>query len=483
MKHLILAGILLTLPYPNIFAESSTSSAETNPISLVENHLLPAVTIKGQPLPYKNLKSEMERYNVPSVSIAVIDKGALAWTAAFGIKDVRTKEKVNEDTLYQGASFSKFLTAVTALELVEQGKLHLDTDVNFSLKTWKIPKNKFTQNTPVTLRELLSHTGGINIAGFNGYCNGEPIPSLKDLLTGHSPAKIPGVKVEREPGKEWSYSGGGYLILQQLIEDATGSSFSDYMKKTLFEPLGMIHSNFEEPLSKKNSTNAASGHDGKGIPIENKWCVFPELAAAGVWTTPKDIALLLIRLQKIQNNPSTPLLSENMLKEMLTPQKNHWGLGPELSGSNRQIEYSHKGAHKGYRNIFLAFPYLGQGAVVMTNGENGDILYQEIIRSIADVYKWPQRHYRETTILDLPVQELKNFLGTYSSTNGDFKISITLDNNQLIIHYQNSLSFKIYPETKEKLIVLENGDEFIFKDTPQGIRVEFPNQNQILLRN
>jgi len=179
----------------------------------------------------------MKHYDVPGVSIAVFDNGQILWVRGYGLADISANKPVTPETLFQAASISKSVTAFAALQLVEQGKLNLDEDVNLKLVSWKVPENAFTRNEKVTLRRLLSHTAGLNVASFGGYLASEPLPTTAQVLDGQKPASNEPVRVDNIPGKEFRYSGGGYVAVQLLLMDVTHKTFPELMHELVFEPL------------------------------------------------------------------------------------------------------------------------------------------------------------------------------------------------------------------------------------------------------
>lgn len=231
----------------------------------------------------------MAALHVPGVSIAVIHDGKIEWANGYGVVSLGGAP-VTPETLFQAASISKPLTAMAVMHLVQTGKLNLDTDVNLYLKSWKIPSNSFTEKTKITLRELLSHTAGMTVHGFPGYASDATLPTLLQVLNGAKPANSPAIYADIAPGSEWRYSGGGFVIAQQLLLDTTGKPFPAFMKETVLIPAGMSHSTYEQPLPRSRMTEAAMPYRSNGQPTPGGPHVYPEMSAAGLWTTPSDLA-------------------------------------------------------------------------------------------------------------------------------------------------------------------------------------------------
>ncbi len=330
-----------------------------------------------------DLPAAMQALHIPSVSVAVIERGRLDWARAFGTG-------ATADTLYQAASLSKLVTAVAALRLVEQGRLALDRNVNDELTAWRLPDSALTRGHPVTLRGLLSMTGGVGVPGYIGYAPGQPLPNLIQILDGAPPANSPPVRVEYVPGTRYAYSGGGYEIVQALIETATRRSFAEAMQELIFRPLGMTNSTFVQPLPPALARKAAEGHDASGAPLPGGWRVVPELAAGGLWSTPTDLAKLLIAIADAFQGRSTTFLSPAMARTMVTRQGGGpYGLGGAVAGSGSDLVLMKRGQNVGYQSYMLIFPETGQGMVVMSGSDNGTTLATALIRSAAVVYRWP----------------------------------------------------------------------------------------------
>jgi CubicO group peptidase (beta-lactamase class C family) len=187
-----------------------------------------------------DLAEAMRKLHIPSVNVALIEDGQLAWSHTFGTAP--------GNAIYQAASLSKLVTAVAALRLVDRGALDLDRNVNDDLTGWRVPENDLTRDHPVTLRALLSMTGGIGVPGYLGYEPGQKLPTLAKILDGAPPANSPPVRVEAIPGSRYAYSGGGFEIVQALIEAATKMNFQDALQDLLLRPAGMKKSYFLQPL-------------------------------------------------------------------------------------------------------------------------------------------------------------------------------------------------------------------------------------------
>jgi CubicO group peptidase (beta-lactamase class C family) len=414
--------------------ESIRGNSVDDRVNRIVNGLSPAAIIKGQPLPAMTLTDRMKYYHVPGVSITFFDNGQIAWARGYGLADIAAHKPVTPETLFQAASVSKSVTALAALRLVQQGKLNLDEDVNRKLTSWKVPDNGFTKNEKVTLRRLLSHTAGLTVFGFAGYKAGEPLPTTQQILNGEKPANNEAVRVGTEPGREFRYSGGGYVAVQLLLMDVTGKSFPALMHDLVFEPLEMTHSTFEEPLPKSLWPNAAQPYDINGEPVQGGWSIDPEMAPAGLWTTPSDLGRFAIEIQKAYAGQSK-LISSTLGHQMLSYQsKEIYGLGFALGPRGHAVRFWHSGSNDGYKCLFEGYPEIGQGLVVMTDGDGGLRLISEIQRSVAQEYDWPDGRVEEHALAKIDPAALGAYTGVYLF-GGLFKFTITQQNGKLYVQY------------------------------------------------
>jgi CubicO group peptidase (beta-lactamase class C family) len=357
-------------------------------IQTVENGLLE----KQNDPPWKRMRLEdrMAYYNVPGVSIAVIDDGRIAWTKGYGVLENGSVQPVTPETLFQPASLGKPIVAMAALHFVETGLLDLDRDVNEQLASWQVPENSLTQHERVTLRRLLSHSAGVTVAGFVGYRQGVAVPNLQQILDGLPPANSDPILVDITPGTLERYSGGGYMIVQQLLEDVTGQPLAETIRQVVLDSLAMTSSTLEWPLPEGLRLLAAHGHRADGRPIAGGWHTYPEVGAgASMWSTPSDISRFIIQLMDAYRGDGGDLVSQAMATEMLTPQINNRGLGPLVYDDGGDLFYfMHPGANDGYKSVMVGYPERRQGVVIMTNGDNGDLLWHEILNSISAEYGW-----------------------------------------------------------------------------------------------
>lgn len=429
----------------------------------VESGLVPTLFLKGESVTPVHLEKRMEQYNVPAVSVAVIDHGKVVWAAGYGTA-------CTTETRFQTASIGKPVTAMAIMKLVEEGKVNLDEDVNIYLTSWKLEGTK--PGEKVTLRMLLSHTAGVNVGGFAGFSPNEALPpSTVDLLNGkHSSGGGEKIQVVQIPGSKWNYSGGGYLVLQQVIEDVVNKdkalsekeTFAQIIERMVFKPLGMVESSYSVPAAK-----AAAGHDQEGKPISGNYHLYPEQAAAGFWTTASDLAKILIEVQ-LSFKGEGKILGPQTTREMLTPQSGtefSGGLGLGVKEMGDVTYFNHGGHNAGYHTMMVGFAGSGQGAIVMTNGENGEFLHRELIGSIAKAYNWGFRKPEPLVTTDANPATFGQYTGTYivEGTNPVQQINISLRDGKL--YSQNPVlpfECRLYPIGENQFKMVESDETYSF---------------------
>jgi CubicO group peptidase (beta-lactamase class C family) len=375
----------------------------------LQKGLLPARSIPGFTGPW-HLNERMDHYQVPGVSVAVIDQGEVVLSEAFGRKAVGSTEAVAPTTLFQTASMSKAITAYGALRLVQEGVLPLDEDLRRTPLSWDLPRNGHSGN--VTLRRLLSHAAGLNVPGFEGYQPSSPLPTLAQCLSGEHPANSPAVSVVYPPGEGFHYSGGGYLVVQALIESATGRRFEHVMSEYVFDPLGMRRSLYA-PLPPSREAEAARGHSETGAAMAHGAPIHVESAAGGLWSTAADLASWVSDLIRAARGEQGACLNDSLAHEMMTP--GHWsfGLGVRVLGAGTTARFNHGGATTGWHGQFIADVGRSQGIVILTNSANGYLLWPEIERGIAQSLGWPGWESEMLKpVASLP--SLDQYLGVYA---------------------------------------------------------------------
>ena len=333
--------------------------------------------------------AEMKNHGIPGLSLAIIDEGKIIRAKGYGFTDKSGATAVMTNTLFQAGSISKPVAALAALRMVEEGRLSLDEDVNRVLRQWQVAENEFTKNEKVTLRRILSHSAGLTVHGFPGYDTDSPLPTLRQVLEGSKPANTAAIRVDVVPGSRSRYSGGGYTVMQQMMIDTTGKSFPILMKENVLAPLQMNASTYEQPLPADRAPAAATGYDSNGKEVTGRWHIHPEMAAAGLWTTPSDLARFAISIQEGFAGKSNPVISRSMTRQMLTVQTGNNGLGLGLEGAGNTSRFFHGGRNAGFDALLLAYAELGSGVAIMLNANDNSGAVKRIVNAVSKEYHWP----------------------------------------------------------------------------------------------
>ncbi|MEB2782848.1 serine hydrolase domain-containing protein [Algoriphagus sp. C2-6-M1] len=434
----------------------------TERISRIENGLQPNLQIQGDSIPKYKIEARMKELGIPGVSIAIINEGQLEWAKGYGIADSSENRQVTIETMFLAGSISKPVTAIRAHQLAEEGVISLDSNVNKYLASWKLPENEFTVKEKVTTRRILNHTAGLTVWGFPGYNKGDTIPSIPEVLDGKG--NTGSVRVYQVPGVAWQYSGGGYTILQHMITDIEKKSFPELMQSNVLGPLGMSKSTFENPLPAKYHSISATGYMRNGNEVEGKWHIYPEMAAAGLWTTPSQLVLYANEIQQIYQTQQDGLLKANTVNEMLIQGMNDYGLGPAVA----EHTFGHNGADEGFRAELIAWKEQPIAAVIMVNSDNGSII-QEIKLSIAQEYGLPGIEPIKRVYHELSTQELQKFTGKYQIPDlGEVEIVIK----------ENGLEH-LAPFAPEPIFLLPSSDSTFF-NTNGGAYLEFVRNGDVI---
>ena len=449
--------LILCLAAAPVFAAAPPSA-----IVSMEQSVTPLVVIQGEQHPPVSLAMRMSQLNVNAVSIAVVRERKLDWARAYGFADKERKIAATPDTLFQAGSISKPLTALAALKRVDAGTLDLDRNVNDYLKSWKLPDNEFMAVHKVTVRNILNHTAGLTVWGFPGYARDAKIPSTVEVLDGKG--NTPAIRVWKQPDLSWRYSGGGYTILQLLLSDQSGMTFPALMHESVLIPLGMNHSTYEQPLPETLRTIAASGYDRNGKKVQGDWHVYPEMAAAGLWTTPRELAKYVIAVQNA-NLGRTHFLSPQLVHAMLTPGMNNHGLGPVITADG--LRFGHGGADEGFQAEVTGFLDGRAGVVVMANSDNGGRLAQELILTLGSLYAWPGIKPVERAIADVPIAALERLVGSYALSSGEDnskpeELAVTREDASLVVTYKGVKEMTLLPESDVKFFSRDSGREVVF---------------------
>src|SRR5262245_9531749 len=471
MRSIIARILLLAL----VFSQVASGQSSVQPrIERIEKGLLPRVLIKGDP--GWTIQERMKFYKVPGVSIAVINDFKVEWARGYGVKDVETNEPVTTETLFQAASISKPVTAMTALKRVEQGKISLEENINDKLTSWKLPDNEFTAKRKVTLANLLSHTAGLTVDGFTGYLVDETLPTLSQVLDGAAPANTAAVRVDKEPGTKFRYSGGGTIIAQLAIMDIEKKPYPQITQETVLGPLGMTNSTYSQPLPAETRKKAASGHRGDGKPVEGKIRVYPEMGPAGLWTTPTDLAKFAIEVQLSLAGKSNKVLSREMTTKMVTPFiSDDAGMGFFIEKRGKATYFGHGGANTGFRSQLLVHRDKGYGAAVMVNSDNAQIM-SEIIQAIAKEYQWEDYLPQELEIVSVDPAKLDDYTGRFL-VDSDHVLTVTKENGKLYGKPPLAPKFELFAISENEFTRRDVNHQFAFVKGEGGkvdsVRIRF----------
>ncbi|WP_210490142.1 serine hydrolase [Rufibacter aurantiacus] len=455
-----------------LHAQSTPAAKE---IRQVENNLIPFVPVNG--FPGWNIHERMKQYRVPGVSIAVIKDFKVAWAKGYGLADTLKKTQVTTQTMFSAGSISKLVMAAAALRLVQDGQLALDAPTNHYLTSWKIPENDFTRKTPITLKMLLSHTAGTTQSSYFGFTpDKKPLPTVVDILSGTPVAESRPVVVNSEPAREFRYSGGGSMIAQLALMEVSKMDFAPLVKKTVFDPLGMQNSTFEQPLPPQFATKAAWAYSSapwfKGMPY-----VYPQQAAAGLYTTPTDLARFFLDLQNAYRGKGK-ILQQALAQQMFTPQvtvsegfyKEQMGLGPFLlqradNQENKGIYFEFTGVNAGFLAYGIANLTEGYGVVIMLNsGDDVNGLGKEIRRAVAKTYGWHNFLPEAITPLALSTAELDQFTGRYRR-GPDEVVYLRREKNYLVENVNDGPDIYTFPVAKDTVVFTDfNIKGFVRRD-------------------
>ncbi len=447
----------------------------------VERAIPPEVQVKGEET-FSTLDERMRATGVPGVSIAVFMDYEIVWAKGYGVADKSNGRRVDKNTLFQAASISKPVNALAILIAAADGALAMDAPINSQLKSWKLPDNPLTQKTPVTLKMLLTHTAGTTVHGFRGYATGAKIPTTTDVLDGTGEANSPPVRVDIPPGSEFRYSGGGVTISQLALVDNVDGTYAEILKRTVLEPLTMTRSTFAQPLPAALLDNAAAGTLRNGEILPTKRHVYPEIGAAGLWTTPSDLARFFLEIANARNGrPSS--IERSIAEALTTPAieqddpSSAIGIGTFLKKQGDQWMFGHGGANEGFQAIANASRDGGFGYVIMTNSDIGSELANEIERALLNLDGWPGKPPIERIALDAKARA--NIVGRYVAKGATFPFVVATDADKLTISRPFDKPTELVP-TKHGLVSRVDGARF--EPDPEGGRftIRSPRNGRVL---
>lgn len=468
-NHLLLLFFFCQAVFTPLYGQEKKYSPEIEKkIKEVENNLGLWVQVEGASNK-KTLQERMDFYHANGVSIAVIKDFKIEWARGYGWADSTEQRPVTTATLFQAGSISKSINGVGVLKLVQDKRLYLYADINDYLKTWKFPYDSLTKDKKITLANLLSHTAGLTIHGFPGYEKGDTIPALTFVLDGKKPANTQAVRSAFEPGLKYQYSGGGTTISQLILQDITGKPYDVFMWENVLNPTGMKNSFYTQPPPDDKQKLLATAYYNDGKEVKGKYHIYPEQAAAGLWTNPTDLASYIIETQLAFQGKSSKVLSQETTKVRLTPfVDSAAALGVFINRRGEQTYFQHGGVDEGFVAQYFGSMQGGNGVVVMANTYNTAIL-NEIINSVATVYDWKGFYNPQMKkVIEVNNDTLKTYLGEYKVANTT--LSIKNANNGLAM-YQGS--------SKMKLNFISDADFFIVEIPGAEFRFTKDSQNKV----
>ncbi|MEJ5996519.1 serine hydrolase domain-containing protein [Pedobacter sp. Du54] len=417
------------------------------------------------------LAERMKSNNINGVSVALIKDYKIEWAKGYGWADSAGQRPVTTSTLFQAGSISKSLNGVGILKLMQEGKLNLDSDINIYLKSWKFPYDSLSKGKKITIANLLSHTAGLTVHGFDGYERGDTIPTLIQILNGEKPANSKAIRSMYQPSIKHQYSGGGTTISQLILQDVTGQPYDTYMRKNVLNPMGMSNSFYTQPPPANKENLLATGYYNDGTEVKGKYHVYPEQAAAGLWTSPTDLARYIIETQLSLKGKSNKVLSSETNQLRLTPYiDNSSALGVFIVQKGNEKYFNHDGSDEGFVAAYFGSMESGNGAVVMANSDNWSVL-SEVINSLASVYNWKDFYTpKNKTVVNVNNEILTSYIGNYKLYRNTFNIIMEKD----------GLVLKLDSKTKYKLYFTSDTDFFMLEMAGSEVKFIKDNNNKII---
>jgi len=462
IKVVLLVSLVLN------FIQCETQESLTKKrIKSVEQGLLRGVYLKGTRPEKLSLFDRLQFYRVPGVSLAVMDGFQIEWARGYGTKNIAQAEPVDENTLFQAGALSQVLATLATLSLVDEGLIELDQPVNTYLRRWKMPIYSVNRQRRLTIRDILTHSAGFYEIEFQGYTPGDSLPTLVDILEGKSPARNPKLYPVYPPGTQRVYSEAGFVLLQLLLEDVTGQDFAQLVKERVIQPLHLANTTFECPLPPALQARAAQGYNRQGQPLPGGARIFPQQAAAGLWTTPTDLLHLSLALIKMARGEERDVISPLLIREMLTPRLGLQAMAFLVEGSGDDLRFYLEGYNPGFSAFLVVYPSRGQGVAIMANSDNGLYLSEEILRAVAANYNWPHFQPEEKTPYRLPVEIYQEYVGRYE-VNPQYHLDVRYEDYYLIIHPTGQVPTRFYAESKSTFFAVDPYIQIQFLRDRQG---------------
>ncbi|UPG90618.1 beta-lactamase family protein [Luteibacter aegosomaticola] len=440
----------------------ATEAPEAAQRHAIENGLRPKIDIAGQAPVRWNVYERMRRYRVPTMSVAVIKQGRIAWSATYRSDGTVSVPATRER--FQAASLSKGVTGSLAATLADQHLIDLDAPIDTCLAPLKLPPGKQDVTHPVTLRNLLHHTAGATVNGFPGYPAGTPTATPEQVILGQPPSNTPAVTIESTPGSTYAYSGGGYTVAQLAIAHCTKQPFAELIQRVVLKPAGMDDSSFAQPLPP--GIAHASGHTANGDVIPGGANTYPELAAAGLWTTAEDLARWLIAVRQGDRGEKA-FFSKAAAALMLEPGLNHYGLGVFVSGDGLTRHFMHEGGNAGFKSKYVMYLDSGDGVVMLTDSDNGRWLNVEFTKAVADAFGWEGFAPRVVAKGELNKAAMEARVGRYAIDDEDYE-----GDRQITLAREGDAWFLVLPDTARTALVPTGANTFVAPDLGYAVSLD-----------
>ena len=430
----------------------------------LENGIRNQVKFLGESEAFSSITDKMSEYNIPALSLAVINQGKIEWADIYKNENFSEEQNLNCASLFQAASLSKPVTFLAAVRMHSAGEIDLDKNIQSYLKDFVLPRGKQTDDNPVTFRNIFSHTSGISPGGYEGYANNLVLPSDIDILRGSAEVNSPAIDVIRPPNETLAYSGGAYTLAELALQDIYNDEFSKIMKKWILEPAEMKHSDFTQPLLASKSNQAAKGYTQSGNVLDGGWRNHPEQAAAGLWSNAVDMAKFLIEFYKAYQGKSSIFLQSD-IRSLLSHERDGLAYGFIVDRTGSGLSITHYGGNTGYRTGMSIDLKTGNGLVYLTNSDNGGSLGNELLLSSSQVYGW--QHFKQTNVHrnEVSSEVLRRLSGEYKWNNQiDLSIKFEENNDLISLFFPNGDEYKLTPI---------RGDELDFINPNTGVKVSF----------
>lgn len=427
----------------------------------VEQGFLPQVVFVGETQP-TTVSARLAHYKVPAMSVAAIRQGKLDWTAAWGEVQVGG-DKAECSSLFQAGSLSKPVTVLAAMRMKAQGRIEFDRNIDAYLSSYHLPAGKQTDTHPVTFRNLFRHTAGLTPGGYEGYAQGQPMPTVQQTVSGEAPSNVEKLEVLNTPDAGLDYSGGGYTVAQIALQDTFHQPYASLMREWVLAPVGMRQADFTVPLPAASRAGAAHGYQVDGQEVPGGWNNYPEQSAAGLWATPSDMAAFLIEIYKGSRGESRVFSQASIQELMAHPIEGH-AYGFRLITGGDQVFLTHYGGTVGYRAGMTINLQTGNGAVYLINSDNGIGPGLEFFGAMAREYGWPTFLGIDVTRATQPPAVLQSLVGDYVFAEQGWKVSAVVENGLLTLVFPNGDRYGMAPIQGDPL-------EFIHPDS--AVRASF----------